>query len=73
MKLTYVGPFRPNPDVDGDKGGVWIEVDGLPLHLPFAEPVDVPDELGAKLLDEQPDNFTSGKAKPAAAPKPEEG
>ena len=61
MKLTYIGPHS---------GGVAVPLPtGGTLDAPHGEPVDVPDTLAARLL-EQPGNWeraTTPKTKAARA------
>ena len=56
MKLTYIGPHS---------GGVTVPLPtGGSMDVPHGEPVDVPDSLAARLL-EQPANWQR-----VAPPKP---
>lgn len=64
MELTYHGPNRD---------GVHVPVDGGVLFFPRGKAVaDVPDDLGKKLLKQQPDNWSSTDSKSADA-KPAKG
>ena len=63
MKITYIGP---SPAVD-------IAIEGGAIRATNGEPVEVPDDLGRSLLEQ--DTFTAAKhaAKTPAEPATTEG
>lgn len=61
MKVVYIGQF------DEVIVPEWENANGYPQNAKRGEPVEVPDELAARLL-EQADNWQVAAVKPPTAP-----